>query len=150
LGVIQALPKDAENFGLAHLDLHLANFLVDQQAGTFTFIDFDDCGYGWYVMDIAMLLFDVLVVYDTQDSRVWGERFLKSFLVGYREEKDINSFWVRQLPFFLKLLEIGVYLESNPPYNPETAGEWGRKYMPGRLERILDEVPYVDLDFSHL
>ncbi len=34
LEVIQALPKDDENFGLAHLDLHLANFLVDRQAGT--------------------------------------------------------------------------------------------------------------------
>ena len=49
-----------------------------------------------------------------------------SILAGYREEKAISAFWVRQLPVFLKLLEIGVYLESNPPYDPETAGEWGR------------------------
>ncbi len=97
-----------------------------------------------------MLLFDVLVVYDMEDSRLLGKRFLTSFLAGYREEKVLSEFWVRQLPVFLKLLEIGVYLESNPPYNPETAGEWGRKYMPGRLERIVDEVPYVDLDFEKL
>ena len=150
LEVIQKLPKDEESYGLAHLDLHLANFLVDRQAGRFTFIDFDDCGYGWYVMDIAMLLFDVLVVYDREDSRLLGKRFLHSFLTGYRQEKALSGFWVRQLPVFLKLLEIGVYLDCNPPYNPETAGEWDRKYMPGRLERILDEVPYVDLDFDHL
>jgi amicoumacin kinase len=150
LKVIQALPRDAENYGLAHLDLHLANFLVDRERKEFTFIDFDDCGYGWYVMDIAMLLFDVLVVYDSLDPKKLGDRFLRSFLAGYRTEKTIAPSWVEQIPAILKLLEIGVYLESNPPYNPETAGEWGRKYMPGRLERILDEVPYVELDFAAL
>lgn len=28
-----------------------------------TIFDFDDCVYGWFVMDIATLLFDILVVY---------------------------------------------------------------------------------------
>ena len=43
--------SDASRFGLIHADLRLANLLVDgRRLGV---IDFDDCGFGWYVYDFA-------------------------------------------------------------------------------------------------
>jgi Ser/Thr protein kinase RdoA (MazF antagonist) len=148
LAIIQALPKDRENYGLAHLDLHFGNFFVDVAKRRITLFDFDDCAYGWYVMDLAMLLFDVLVVYDGLDKREFGERFLKNLLKGYLTQKQIGSFWVKQLPHFLKLLEIGIYLMLYRSYDPATAYDWISKFMPGRKERIEQEIPYVDLNFE--
>jgi Ser/Thr protein kinase RdoA (MazF antagonist) len=41
-------------FGLIHADLRLANLMVDAQG--LTAIDFDDCGFGWWVYDLAAAL----------------------------------------------------------------------------------------------
>jgi Ser/Thr protein kinase RdoA (MazF antagonist) len=41
-------------FGLIHADLRLANLMVD--GDTLTAIDFDDCGFGWWVYDLAAAL----------------------------------------------------------------------------------------------
>ncbi len=148
LDSIHALPKDLECYGLAHLDLHYGNFYIDASQKRITLLDFDDCAYGWYVMDIAMLVFDVLVVYAGPNPDRFGERFLRNLLEGYRQKKSISPFWVAQLPVFLKLLEIGVYLMLYRSYDPAAPGEWSGKFMPGRRDRILKEIPYVAIDFN--
>jgi Ser/Thr protein kinase RdoA (MazF antagonist) len=150
LAALQALPKDKDSYGLVHLDLHFGNFLVDVKNQKIILIDFDDCAHGWYVMDIAMLLFDILVVYAGPDRERFGERFLDNLLKGYRLQKPISAFWIRQLPIFLKLLEIGVYLQVERDYDPATADGWVGKFMPDRRERIEQETAYVELDFVAL
>jgi Ser/Thr protein kinase RdoA (MazF antagonist) len=147
LSIIQSLPKDRDSYGLVHMDLHFGNFFVDMAQQSIQFFDFDDCAYGWYVMDIAMLLFDMLVVYNGLDQQEFGERFLEHVLRGYQSQKPITRFWIRQLPHFLKLLEIGVYVMLYRTYDPSTADAWVSKFMPGRQERIEEDVPYADLDF---
>jgi amicoumacin kinase len=148
LSLIESLPKDRDNYGLAHLDLHFANFYVDTAHQRISLLDFDEFAYGWYVMDIAMLLVDVLVVYAGLDRLQFGERFLEDVLRGYRTRMPIDRFWVGQLPHFLKLLEIGLYLMLYRAYDPATAEEWVSKFMSERRDRIEHEIPYVDLDFE--
>lgn len=145
LNVIQALPKDRASYGLAHLDLHFANFMVDAQSRDMALIDFDDCGYGWYAMDVAMLVFDVRVVYADQQPKKWGTHFLAELLKGYRAENEFSEFWVGQLPAFLKLVEIGVYAMLARQYDPATCQDaWVKKFMLDRERRIRDDVPYME------
>lgn len=40
-----------DRFGLIHADMRLANLLVD--GDRLTLIDFDDCGFGWFLYDFA-------------------------------------------------------------------------------------------------
>ena len=40
-----------ERFGLVHADLRLANLLVDGKH--LRIIDFDDCGFSWFMYDFA-------------------------------------------------------------------------------------------------
>ena len=148
LNHIQALPKEVESYGLAHLDLHFGNFFVDIPHQKIVLFDFDDCAYGWYIMDLAMLLFDVLVVYDGADRREFGERFLLNLLRGYITQVQVSSFWISQLPHFLKLLEIGLYAMLYREYDTSTADWWVSRFMPGRRERIEQDLPYVELDFE--
>ena len=41
----------SENYGLIHADLRLANLLIHGEITAI--IDFDDCGFGWYLFDLA-------------------------------------------------------------------------------------------------
>jgi Ser/Thr protein kinase RdoA (MazF antagonist) len=80
-----------ERYGLVHADLRLANLLVDPQ--TLSVIDFDDCGFSWYLYDLA-----TAVSFFEHDDKV--PDLIESWLGGYRrhlamseeEETEIWSF----------------------------------------------------------
>lgn len=146
---IRSLPKSGDAYGLIHCDLHFGNFFVDVPGQKITVIDFDDCAYGWFVMDIAILLFDVLVLYTGNDRNEYGRHFLRNFLTGYLAEHPLARFWLEQLPPFLKLLEIDVYDMVAKSY-PDDADEWVMKFMSGRKERLEHDIPYMDLKLEEL
>lgn len=51
---LRAYGTGPEVFGLIHADLRLANLMVDD--GGLRVIDFDDCGFGWWLYDLAAVL----------------------------------------------------------------------------------------------
>jgi Ser/Thr protein kinase RdoA (MazF antagonist) len=73
--VQQAVGQGSETFGLIHGDLHQGNYLFHQ--GQVRAIDFDDCGYGYYLYDMAVTLSEVNWRESTPALR-------NSFLAGYR------------------------------------------------------------------
>ena len=48
---LQRYGKSAQRFGLVHGDLRLANLLIDDSC--IKILDFDDCGFGWFMYDAA-------------------------------------------------------------------------------------------------
>ncbi len=146
------LPIALTDFGLIHGDLHFANFLI-QPGGQVTIIDFDDCVYGWFAMDIAMGLFDVLVLYNPasdEESQQFARLFLSSYLVGYRQEYDLPHFWIELIPKFLKLKELCIYANLIDHADQDKPGTWVGNFMRVRSMRISDDVPYVDIDLTIL
>jgi Ser/Thr protein kinase RdoA (MazF antagonist) len=146
---LKHLPTTPTDYGLIHDDLHFANFLI-QPNGQMTIIDFDDCAYGWFAMDIAMALFDVLVLYNAPSdgqSQQFARIFLSSYLCGYLQEFDLPEFWQEQIPKFLKLKELCIYADLIDLADVKP-GTWVGNFMHGRSNRINDDTPYVDIDFS--
>jgi len=148
LGQLADFPIDTDNFGLIHCDLHFANFFVDAQNNIITIFDFDDCAYGWFVMDIATLLLDLCVVYSNSDKEAFAESFLNNFLKGYQTEKSLNSLWFSRLPVFLKLLESSLYIDVYKYWNPDEQDSWVGKFMPNRKLSIEENIPFFNLNFS--
>ncbi len=144
---IAALPKDHDGFGLIHADIHFANIFIVPDTAQMTVFDFDDCVYGWYAMDVAMGLFDILVLYPGEDKVAFAGKFLKAYLEGYRSETPFSDFWVQRIPYFLKLLETEIYVMLHRNYTPEDDDPWASTFMPGRRARLEAGLPYVDLDF---
>jgi len=138
-----------EAFGLVHCDLHFGNFFLETHKQIITLLDFDDCAYGWFVMDIAVPLFDILVLYTARKKEKYGQDFLRNFMTGYLAENPLSMFWLEQLPLFLKLVEINVYDLVAKSY-PDPADEWVMKFMPGRQKRLENDTPYTDLNYSAL
>jgi Ser/Thr protein kinase RdoA (MazF antagonist) len=144
------LPKGKDCFGLIHGDLHFGNFFMDIPNKEITIFDFDDCVYGWYLMDIATLLFDILVVYQGANKEELASNFLLNLLRGYTREKSFSLFWINQMPYFLKLLEIGIYIQVYQDYDASENVSWIGKFMNERQKRIENDIPYVELDFGEI
>jgi Ser/Thr protein kinase RdoA (MazF antagonist) len=147
---VRAFPRTDEDYGLIHADLHGGNFFVETERGAVTVFDFDDCCYGWYAMDVAMALFDTLVMYPRSDEPASARVFMRTYLVGYNRERRLSHSWIERIPDFLKLLEIGVYALVYRQYDPGDTESWVGKFMPNRRERIEEGVPYVDLPFGEI
>jgi len=147
---LNSLPKENDNFGLIHGDLHLGNFFIDITRNKIAIFDFDDYVYGWFMMDIATLVFDFPVVYPETGNNELVENFITHLLKGYISVKPISDFWINQLPDFLKLLEIGIYMQVYKDYDPEDNESWIGKFMPGRKARIEDGIPYLEINFEQI
>jgi len=149
---LKSLTTEAMDFGLIHDDLHFANVLI-QPDGRVTIIDFDDCVYGWYATDVAMALFDVLVLYnpcDEAESERFANRFMANYLSGYRQENELSLFWQSQMPGFLKLKELCIYATLIGHTDIDLPDSWVGRFMRGRDVRVANDIPYVDVDFTTL
>lgn len=83
--------KGPERYGLIHADMRLANLLIN--AGSPRLIDFDDCGFGWFLYDFAAgisFIEDDPQIPAMRDAWVRGYR--KHRAMSDDEEREIDSF----------------------------------------------------------
>lgn len=76
LAELAAYGKTPENYGLVHTDLRSSNLIIGED-GTLKVLDFDDCGDGWY-------LFDVATTFTFEDTKPDIEENIYAYLRGYR------------------------------------------------------------------
>lgn len=79
-------------YGLIHADLRLANLLEDD--GDVAVIDFDDCGWGWYLYD-----FGTAVSFFEHDPRV--PELTDAWARGYRTVRKLPAEDEAELPTFV-------------------------------------------------
>lgn len=70
-----------ENYGLIHGDLRGSNILIDGER--MSVIDFDDCGYGWYIQDLAASLSFI------ETEQYVGE-LIRAWLIGYQKKARLS------------------------------------------------------------
>jgi Ser/Thr protein kinase RdoA (MazF antagonist) len=146
-GYLRALPKDRDSYGLIHVDVHGGNFYVND--GQVTLFDFDDCQYAWFIYDIAMALFYAIAHDCVEKEHIeWADSFLRQFMEGYRLENTIGGEWLRQIPYFLKLREIDLYIIIHRSCDLDDLDPWCASFMHNRKYKIENDVPYVDLDWD--
>lgn len=150
VAAVQDFPRHPAGYGLIHADLHGGNFLFDLERERITILDFDDCVYGWYAMDIAMSVLDFCVLTPQAEKEDFAAAFLRSYLSGYLPEFPLAPQWIERLPAFLKLLETGLYAMCAPFNTSDEPDSWPARFMAGRKERILANQPFLALDFTSL
>ncbi|MFF4159203.1 phosphotransferase enzyme family protein [Streptomyces sp. NPDC001678] len=85
--VRERLPEQsAADWGVIHADLHRGN-LVGTPDGTVAVIDFDDCGWGFYMLDVATVLSSVLRTCRKEPGAY--DRFAEGYLDGYRSVREL-------------------------------------------------------------
>lgn len=141
---LKSLPKD-ETYHMIHQDAHNGNFYVND--GQITLFDFDDCIYGHEIYDIAMCIFYGPTLQNPQ----LAESFTTDFLKGYVSENQLDPKWLAHIPDFMKLREIDLYIMIERDVDWRNGEDWwAERYMRGRQERILEDVPITDFDFTSL
>lgn len=87
---LQKIPTTRPWFGMIHGDIVPSNAMF-QKDGTLTVIDFDLCGYGWRMYDVATFI---------NESYYWnmGDDASKAFLAGYESVMPIPQEQLETLP----------------------------------------------------
>ena len=104
---LAAWGQGAERWGLIHADLRLANLLVDR--GRIAVIDFDDCGFGWFLYDFA-----AAISFIETDPQV--PELQAAWVEGYRTVAPLGAAAVAMLADFIVLrrLLLTAWLASHP------------------------------------
>ena len=123
---LAAYGQSSERFGLVHADIRLANLLVDD--GQVRVIDFDDCGYAWFMYDFA-----TTVSFMEEHPRVPELR--DAWLEGYRSVAPLDSADEAELDTFMMLrrLLLVAWIGSHHTFATEAA-ELGAGFTAGTCE----------------
>jgi amicoumacin kinase len=144
---LRSLPCDPSGYGMIHQDAHPGNFFVDEDY-TITLFDFDDCVYGHFIYDIAMVIFYTSL--QEKDPLTFMSRFLPAFISGYSRENRLDPRWLKEIPYFLKYREIDLFAAILFTFGESPSNPWSARYLQGRRERIENEVPFLDFDWESM
>ena len=130
-----------ERFGLIHADLRMANLMVDpvNTPTSITVIDFDDCGWSWYLFDLAAV---VSFIEDTPEA----ERMIADWLRGYLEVRDIPAEDLEMIPtlVMLRRLMLTAWVASHADADAAIAFTDGYATGTARLaERYLNDRDWL-------
>jgi len=104
---IRALPVDGDSYGLIHCDLDQMNILIDgDHIGV---LDFDDCKYGWFALDIGIALYHALwwgLPDDASARHAFALKIIKHFLRGYNDKNRLSEFWYKKILLFMQYRQI--------------------------------------------
>jgi len=103
--------KDSKKFGLIHADLRLSNLLVEDEQ--IKIIDFDDCGFGWYMHDMATAVSFI------EDKKNTSE-LLEAWKTGYSRIEHLSKEDVSEKDTFIMLrrLQLLAWLTSHSDSDP--------------------------------
>ena len=145
---LHSLPKEPTSYGLIHQDAHGSNFFVDE-AGAITLFDFDECAYSWFINDIAIALF--YIVMDAEDWPAFTREFMTHFFEGYQQAHSLDPKWLKEIPCFLKAREIELYAVLHRDFDVNNIDHWWcARFMRDRKYKIEHDVPFIDFDFESL
>lgn len=112
-----------DRFGLVHADTRLANLMIDH--GDVCVIDFDDCGFSWFMYDFA-----TTVSFMEDHPRVPELR--EAWVEGYRSVAELDPAAHGELQTFVMLrrLLLVAWIGSHHTFAPEAA-ELGADFTAG-------------------
>jgi Ser/Thr protein kinase RdoA (MazF antagonist) len=112
-----------DRFGLVHADMRLANVLVHGEAGRseVNVIDFDDCGFGWFLYDLGSSL--SFIEHDPQVPEL-----IDAWVRGYRTMAPLSAQDEAELPTFVMLRRLLLVAWIGSHCDTDLAQEMGAEY----------------------
>ena len=114
-----------DRFGLIHADMRLANLLVS--GPDIQVIDFDDCGFGWFLFDIGAALSFI-----EHDPRV--PEMCEAWLRGYRRVRALTPQDAAEIPTFVLLRRLQLVAWVGSHRFADAARELGEDFTAGACE----------------
>ncbi|NSL50940.1 phosphotransferase enzyme family protein [Calidifontibacillus erzurumensis] len=108
-----------DKFGLIHGDLRLANLLVDGQ-DKIKVIDFDDCGFSYYLFDLAASLSFI-------EHKPFVPELIEAWLKGYRKVRPLSKEEEQEISTFIMMRRLHLIAWIGSRDN-ETTRKMGIRY----------------------
>ena len=121
---LTAFGKGADRFGLIHCDLRLANLLMDGQH--VKAIDFDDCGFGWFMYDAA-----TPVSFYEHEPQV--PELIEAWKRGYRKAAILSKADADEIPTFVMLRRLLLVAWIGSHSETDLAKSMGLAYTEGTV-----------------
>jgi Ser/Thr protein kinase RdoA (MazF antagonist) len=121
---LSAYGQSSDRFGLVHGDLRLANLLVD--GDHVKVIDFDDCGFSWFMYDAA-----TPVSFYEHEPQV--PELLEHWKVGYRQVRELSSADEAEIPTFVMLRRLLLVAWIGTRRDTDLAKSMGAAYSEGTV-----------------
>jgi Ser/Thr protein kinase RdoA (MazF antagonist) len=126
---LAAYGQGPDRFGLIHCDLRLANLLID--GSEVKVIDFDDCGFGWFMYDAA-----TPVSFYEHEPQV--PALIESWLKGYRRVIDLPKEDEAEIPTFIMLRRLLLVAWIGSHHETDLAKSMGIPYTEGTVALCED------------
>ena len=117
--------SEPNRFGLVHADLHLANLLAHGQH--LRIIDFDDCGFSWYLYDFATAVSFI-------ERQPIVPELAAAWIGGYRRSAPLAEQELAEIPTFVILRRILLSAWIASHREVPMAQEMGAAYTQGTVE----------------
>jgi Ser/Thr protein kinase RdoA (MazF antagonist) len=122
---LSAYGQSADRFGLVHGDLRLANLLVD--GDQVKVIDFDDCGFSWFMYDAA-----TPVSFFEHEPQV--PTLIEHWKEGYRRVRPLSPADENEIPTFVMLRRLLLVAWIGTRRDTELAKSKGIAYSDGTVD----------------
>jgi Ser/Thr protein kinase RdoA (MazF antagonist) len=116
--------KAQNRFGLIHCDLRLANLLIN--GADVKVIDFDDCGFGWYMYDAA-----TPVSFYEHEPQV--PALIEAWKKGYRKVIALSNEDETEIPTFIMLRRLLLVAWIGSHHETDLAKSMGLHYTEGTV-----------------
>lgn len=128
---MEYLDRAEGNSGLIHSDLHQANYLFHRCE--VRAIDFESCGRGYFLFDIAVTLASLQKRQDYPALRI-------AFLDGYAREHSLPARLDEMIDIFIaaRVVDLVDWIASSPDLQVDS---WGRSYLARSVELLRPLVP---------
>ncbi|MBS7543140.1 phosphotransferase enzyme family protein [Ancylobacter oerskovii] len=113
-----------DRFGLVHADMRVANLLVD--GDTLSVIDFDDCGFSWYLYDFAAAI-------SFTEHEPYVPALQAAWIEGYRTVAPLTDEECAILPVFIMLRRMLLTAWVASHAETPTAQAMGEAYTQGTV-----------------
>jgi Ser/Thr protein kinase RdoA (MazF antagonist) len=112
--------QDRSRYGLIHADLRLTNLLLHR--GTIRLIDFDDCGFSWYLHDLAAAL-------SFLEHHPNVPRWVEHWLRGYERHAHLDQEDLSIIPTLIIQRRIQLVAWAGSHQGTEQANSLGAEWM---------------------
>ena len=141
-----------DNYGLTHGDYLISNYLIDKDK--LTIIDFDECEYSWFAMDLAICIRCYLVGDEPEkisEKVDYAEMIHYNLLLGYQSENTITNDMIYDLNKYICVRD---YIEISKMLKLIKQGrnlcDIENRLLKTDLDRVLYGKPFLQFDLNRV
>ncbi len=149
LNDLDALNKTSRSYGLIHGDFLFSNMLYEEDK--ITIIDFDDIEHNFYMYDIAVYLFYLLLGGDPSNMDIDANiDVFNHFMKGYLSVNQQTALDFNHIDLFFRLRQLKLLATIKTKMDEARYRPWQKAYIALIERQVKENQPFIDIPYQKL